>query len=177
MKLSAGNAVSQYISTLEELRDMSKGYIGRAIYEGAKIVADKIKEEIDDIPKEKIKEVQREGLKEGLGIAKMQENDGMWNVKIGFDGYNKFYKSWRWEEQGQPNAMIARAIERGTYFSHPYPFIQKGINKSRRAAEKKMKETVDQYIEVVMANNSTVRDKSYGNKKHVSKMDAWTKQW
>lgn len=161
MKLSVGNAVSDYISKLEDLRDQSKGYIGRAIYEGAKIVADKINAEIDDIPKDKIKEVQREGLKEGLGIAKMQEQDGYWNVKIGFDGYNNFKKSWRWGEQGQPNAMIARAIERGTYFSHPYKFIQKGINKSRKAAEKKMEETVDQYIALEFNDNSQVRDVNY----------------
>lgn len=161
MKLSVGNAVSDYISKLEDLRDQSKGYIGRAIYEGAKIVADTINTEIDGIPKDKIKEVQREGLKEGLGIAKMQEQDGYWNVKIGFDGYNKYYKSDRWGEQGQPNAMIARAIERGTYFSHPYKFIQKGINKSRKAAEKKMEETVDQYIALEFNDNSEVRDVHY----------------
>lgn len=36
----------------------------------------------------------------------------MYNVKIGFDGYNNI-RSKRWP-QGQPNQMVARAIESGT---------------------------------------------------------------
>ena len=30
----------------------------------------------------------KQGLLDGLGITPMRNDDGVWNVKIGFDGYN-----------------------------------------------------------------------------------------
>ena len=70
----------------------------------ADIVADKVRSNIEALPtvteaealsayKEKRKtgltQAQKKGLEEGFGISPMENDKGYWNVKLGFDGYNK----------------------------------------------------------------------------------------
>ena len=87
-----------YVDKLLMLRDKSP--IGKAVYEGAKIVADQIKANIKSIPisyawgtpskpVEGITPYQRKGLIDGFGISHMKNESGYINVKTGFNGYNK----------------------------------------------------------------------------------------
>ena len=151
--------LKNYEDTLKKLENLEK-IAGKAIYEGANIVTNKVRENIRALPsvpdidgikawkagapapitvKEKL------GLLESLGIATMQYNGGVYDVKVYFDGYNdvktKTYPN------GQPNALIARSIESGSSISSAHPFIRPAANAVRKQAQKKMGEVVEEEIE------------------------------
>ena len=78
----------------------------------------------------------------------MRNDNGFYNVKIGFDGYNSVKtKTW---PQGQPNMMVARAVESGTSWMQKQPFMRKAEQSSRSQCEKVMSETVDKEIEKII---------------------------
>ena len=141
---------------------LSKGVddiAGKAIYAGAGIVADAIKENIKDLPivrgygtKENhlpggVTAPQKAGLIDGLGISPMQNDGGYLNVKIGFDGYNAT-KTDKYP-QGQPNQLVARGVESGTSWKQKKPFIRPAINASKSRAEAEMARILEQEIEKI----------------------------
>lgn len=142
---------------------LSKGVddiAGKAIYAGAGIVADAIKENIKALPivrgygTEKdplpggVTAPQKAGLIDGMGISPMQDDGGYLNVKIGFDGYNAT-KTEKYP-QGQPNQLVARGVESGTSWKKKSPFIRPAINASKQRAEDEMARILDEEIEKVM---------------------------
>ena len=141
---------------------LSKGVddiAGKAIYAGAGIVADAIKENIKALPivrgygTEKdplpggVTAPQKAGLIDGMGISPMQNDGGYLNVKIGFDGYNAT-KTEKYP-QGQPNQLVARGVESGTSWKQKKPFIRPAINASKSRAEAEMARILDQEIEKI----------------------------
>lgn len=144
-----GKGLDDYIAQLGNLAYSARDDCGAAIYEGAKIVADEIHGAIQSAPlgspkDGKLLEVQRRGLLDGLGIAAMRMDGGYLNVKIGMDGYNalrtkKFPK-------GQPNALIARALESGTSWSPANPIISRATRSAKAKAEEKMRLVIDERI-------------------------------
>ena len=153
--------LEEYERKLSQLERAYREQIaGKAIYEGAKIVADAIKRGIEGLPivdgygtpDEKlpggVTTIQKGGLLDGLGIAPMQDDMGYLNVKIGFDGYNKM-KTTKYPN-GQPNQLVARGVESGTSWKQKKPFIRPAINASRKEAEKKMAEVIDEEIQKLM---------------------------
>lgn len=132
---------------------------GKAIYAGAGIVADAIKENIKALPivrgygTEKdplpggVTAPQKAGLIDGMGISPMQDDGGYLNVKIGFDGYNAT-KTEKYP-QGQPNQLVARGVESGTSWKQKKPFIRPAINASKSRAEAEMARILDQEIEKI----------------------------
>ena len=141
---------------------LSKGVddiAGKAIYAGAGIVADAIKENIKALPivrgygTEKdplpggVTAPQKAGLIDGLGISPMQSDAGYLNVKIGFDGYNAT-KTEKYP-QGQPNQLVARGVESGTSWKKKSPFVRPAINASKQRAEDEMARILDQEIEKI----------------------------
>ena len=142
---------------------LSKGVddiAGKAIYAGAGIVADAIKENIKALPIVRgygttenplpggVTAPQKAGLIDGLGISPMQNDAGFLNVKIGFDGYNAT-KTEKYP-QGQPNQLVARGVESGTSWKKKSPFIRPAINASKQRAEDEMARILDEEIEKVM---------------------------
>lgn len=132
---------------------------GEAIYEGAKIVADAVKEEIRALPVDErnrpkdgllhgVKKIQKIGLEKGLGIAPLQNDRGFENVKVGFDGYNMLKT--KSNPKGQPNVKIARAVESGTSFSEKIPFVRNALKKSRNQAKKQMNKTFEVALEKLL---------------------------
>lgn len=141
---------------------LSKGVddiAGKAIYAGAGIVADAIKENIKALPIVRgygttenplpggVTAPQKAGLIDGLGISPMQSDAGYLNVKIGFDGYNAT-KTDKYP-QGQPNQLVARGVESGTSWKQKKPFIRPAINASKSRAEAEMARILDQEIEKI----------------------------
>ena len=153
----------EYIEKLEQLsRELKREVIGEAVYEGASIVADAVKAGISSIPTESpgawgtpekplrgLNAKQKAGLHNSFGIAPLKDDgDGFLHVKLGFDGYNDI-KTKRWPK-GQPNAMIARSVERGTSIMKETPFMKKAVAKARNRAREAMKRKVDENIEKIM---------------------------
>ena len=141
---------------------LSKGVddiAGKAIYAGAGIVADAIKENIKALPIVRgygttenplpggVTAPQKAGLIDGMGISPMQNDAGYLNVKIGFDGYNAT-KTEKYP-QGQPNQLVARGVESGTSWKQKKPFIRPAINASKSRAEAQMARILDQEIEKI----------------------------
>lgn len=140
-KFQVGSGIDEYISQLRNLEFNTEDLIGRAIYKGADIVADAIKANIESLPSSACTDVEKAGLLNGFGIARMQDENGYFNVKAGFDGYNDdVTKKW---PHGKPNSMIARSIEGGTSWKAKHPFIAPAVRSSRDAAEKAMAEEIE----------------------------------
>jgi hypothetical protein len=149
-----------YIKQLSALNAGDKGdIIGKTVYAGAAVVADAVRKSIEDLPVgpgtakdgeliDTVTPTQKRGLLDGFGISHIQDDDGFLNVKLGFDGYNgtrtKNYP------KGQPNVLIARAVNSGTTFRKKTRFVDKAVSSSRKASEKAMDETCNREIEKIM---------------------------
>lgn len=159
-KFTVGKGLDEYIKQLGDLEFRSDGIAGRAIYEGAKVVADKIRANIEALPvqtgspkrgeKRDPTQVEKDGMLAGLGVAKKQVDGGFINVKIGMDGYNthvtpKYPK-------GHPNSMIARTINAGSTWMNRHPFINNAVSSTKKAAEEAMRAVIEEGI------NETMRD-------------------
>lgn len=154
--------LAEYELMLSRLAQGAEDIAGKAIYAGAEIVADAIRSNIQGlqaVPDEvgaiayadrspaPLTESAKEGLLDGLGISSMQDDNGYFNVKIGFDGYNGLKT--RKFPQGQPNVMIARSLESGSSIAPKRPFVRPAINAVKKQAEAKMAEIVDEEIEKI----------------------------
>ncbi len=128
--------LEEYEKKLSLLAKDTEQICGAAIYEGASIVADEIKAGIRSLPRKT--GVTQKGLEEGFGISKLREDNGYYNVKLGFDGYNA---------NGEPNVMMARIMESGTSKVTKHPFVRPAMNRAKPAAQDKMAAVLDEEIE------------------------------
>lgn len=153
--------VDDLISQYQKLANDTDAIIGSAIYQGAKVVMRAVESSVEGIitdnrygtaeqPTSGPSSIQKEGLRHSLGIAKLRDDNGFKNVKIGFDGYNRVKtKTW---PQGQPNSMVARSIESGTSWMQKQPFMRKAEQSSRSACERVMGEVVDKEIKKIIGD-------------------------
>ena len=117
-----------YAEDLAKLgRDLPK-LMNSSLYDGAAVLADEVKKEIDNL--RELEPIQRQGLHDGMGVAKFWNENSQTVTKIGFDGYNKKITK-RWPK-GQPNAMIARSVIRGTSWMRPNRFTNRAAKNVRR---------------------------------------------
>jgi len=147
--------LEEYEKQLLKLQNVSRECIGKAIYEGAGLVADRVKQGIHSLPIDErhvrpgeqltgISAKQKAGLIDGFGIAPLKDENGYLHVKLGFAGYNGV--TTRQYPNGQPNSVIARSVNSGTSFRQQIPFVDNAVNASKAAAEQKMKETFDKAL-------------------------------
>lgn len=125
----------------------------KAIYEGAGIVTDAIRGNIRTLRVSRdvhkcVTPQQKEGLLNGLGIAHMRSDNGYYNVKPGFDGYNA-HKGKKYPK-GQPNQLVARSLEKGTSTAPRQAFVAPAVRKSKKAAEAAMAKILDEEIQKIM---------------------------
>lgn len=149
-----------YLLRLETLEGLAKqNLLGNVVYDGAKVVADIVKEEIGGLPVDNRRgsqdnpasgpnQYQKKGLEKSFGIAPIRNDNGFVNVKLGFDGYNGL-KTKRWP-QGQPNQMIARSVERGTSWMKANPFMKRALRKARKQALEVMDSKLQIEIQKIM---------------------------
>ena len=164
-KLMVGSGLDTYIATLEQLAGPAlDADMKRAIYEGAGVMIDAVKAEVNALPvyagfkrgtpENKIEGVsiaQKKGLMDGLGISRMRYDGDFLNAKIGADGYNGI-KTKRWP-QGQPNAMVVRSLEAGTSFLKRSPIITRAVRKARAKTEKTMADAYDKALRQRLGGN------------------------
>ena len=151
--------LEEYEGKLLQLENLSREMIGEAIHDGAGVVADAVKANIQALPIDEryasgstmlygISEAQKQGLLEGFGIAPLQDDGGYLNVKLGFAGYNSVRT--KNNPGGQPNSMIARSVNGGTSFRQRIPFVDNAVNAKKAAAEQKMVDKFDEAVRKVM---------------------------
>ena len=147
--------LDEYEKQLTKLQDISRECVGQAIYQGAKEIADEVKRNIEALPidQRKLKPgqvlhgvtaSQKQGLRDGFGIARIQNDSGYVHVKLGFAGYNSTITDKY--PNGQPNSMIARSLQSGTSFRDRIPFVDNAVSAKKSACEQKMIETFDKVL-------------------------------
>lgn len=151
--------LEEYARYLQKIGANTPEICGKAVYAMADIVANQVRENISKLPtvteaealasyREKsmteLTSAQKKGLEKGFGISPMQNDNGYWNVKLGFDGYNKV-KTKKYPN-GQPNVMIARAVESGSSVRLKNPFVRKAVTATQKQAVEKGKQVADEEI-------------------------------
>lgn len=140
--------LDKYIEQLNKLEKNTDEIIGRAVYEGAGIVADAARAALQNVttdddyhPAGEMREgpttEEKEALEASFGISRMRDENGYVHVKIGFHGRNP---------SGLNNSGMARMIERGSSFMKKQPFITKAVNAKKKQCEEVMAKTLDEEI-------------------------------
>lgn len=160
-KWIVGKGLDNYIAYLQSINAVTDEMIGEAVYDMAKVVADKVRANIEALPAvsneaniatyregySRLSEPEKQGLLDGFGVSPLQDDSGYRNVKLGFDGYNSV-KTKKYP-QGQPNALIARVTESGSSYREKTPFIRPAVNAARKPAEKAGQAKIDEKIKSI----------------------------
>ena len=119
------NGYDQIEVMLGNLAAGTKGIVKASLYEGAKIVADEVKRETERLkesepgkPKEddlkkiyrSVTNLEKNQLKESLGIMTFQYELGGYSTVVGFAGYGG--RKTKTYPQGLPNPLLARAVSK-----------------------------------------------------------------
>lgn len=153
-----------YEELLQKLGKNTDRVVKTALYEGADEIADAIREGVkglpevkaaeaisawrQDVPVDGITKEQKDGLLDGLYLAKMQTDAESTFTQIGFDGYNRVKT--KAYPKGQPNAMIARAVESGSSARRKTPFVRPAAERSKDRAVQRMAAKMDETINEIM---------------------------
>lgn len=147
--------IEQLITTDKQLDRIC----GRSLHPGAKIVSDVCKKKLEALRTDDSwfkrnggfrhgpTKRQKKFLIESMGIAKMRHTGGSYDVKLGFDGYNDIVSE-RWPA-GQPNAVIARSVNKGTSFMEAQPFMDQSIKESEVAVIKAIEKQFEYELEKI----------------------------
>lgn len=136
-----------------------------AVYDGAGLLADEMKEALKSLPiqegknglppyakpGEKLKGIskkQRQDLIDSMGLTKIEERDGWIQTKLGWDGYGSI--TTKKHPKGVPNQLLMRSIESGTSFREKNPIVRKTVNKVNKKVIDKMAQRVDKEIKKEM---------------------------
>ncbi len=130
---------AEFANRIYALGNESKRAIESALTGGAAIVKDEINRGIQGLPE--VTGITKRGLEEGLGISPVGEREGVYDVKVGFEGYN---------DRGIPNAMMARIMESGTSKTPKHPFVGPAKRRSAKAAVDAMQDAFDRELEKIM---------------------------
>lgn len=139
-----------------------------AVFPGAAILAEKIRAEVDALPtisdaqakgnfrsgeiNTALSESQKAGLQASLGITPIRrDRKGMIQASVGFSDYNTVIT--RHFPKGQPNAEVARSIEKGTSYLQRNAFVSRAIRAAKKEATAAMAAEADRQIERIMREN------------------------
>lgn len=147
--------IDEYFKKLNKLGKYSIGLCKRSLYDGAGVVANAVRAETEALPTtdrngdpQEVLEYEKQGLLDGLGVAKMRGDHGLIYTRIDFDGYNRL-RSKKYPN-GHPNSMIARSINSGASNRPKNPFMTRAVNKARKAAIAAMASRMDSDINQIM---------------------------
>lgn len=156
--------IDEYAAKLRALDKAGTSICRAAVYDGAGVVADAIRQRINSlhtitptdaivawretVPVDGITEAQKEGLLDGMHLQKIRDENGFICTEVGFAGYNTV-KTHKFPD-GQPNALIARSIESGSSARQKQPFIRPTVNQVRGAAETAMEIKINDMISKIM---------------------------
>lgn len=144
---------------IEGLAEGVDGLLSKALFEGAKVMADGLKAAIQALPEDPgYKNIKRgdnprnvvtaedkadllsEDKQRGMGISRFQKKTGQVYARIGFKGYGTIKT--KAFPQGRPLVLIARSINSGSSVRVKHPFIKPTINKYKQAANDAMRKAV-----------------------------------
>lgn len=148
------DGLTEVSEMLTQMAEKAPAAASKAVYEGAGIVADEVRSQVDKIHAEPFHYavfVTREpSLEEkaivqaaGAGIAKFRKNGSEVETSVGFA------KAGYAELKGKmvPIAKIANAINSGTSFMKKQPFMRKAASSGGRKAMDAMKQSIEASFE------------------------------
>lgn len=157
IKLSRGG--EEIAKRLESLSQAGEAIGKMATYDGAKVIADGIRQSINALPVDTPRRLRsgerfgvivrgdKEDLANGLGIAEIKRDEDGVRTVIGFAGYGR-HKTKKYPK-GYPLAMLARSVESGSSVRRPNPFVQPTVKAKRKEAKRAMIETGDRAIKEI----------------------------
>lgn len=123
--------IEEYALKLSKLGDKADEVTKKAVYAGAKVIADEIHKNLT----ETLSGESTGDLESSFGITPIsQDKKGNWNCKIGFDGYDK---------AGVPNQLKARVLESGSSRQKKRPFVRPAVRAKKNEALKEMGAVID----------------------------------
>lgn len=147
---------------LEVLGTKGTNMAKACVWEGAKVIADKVKANIGSLPTDSwrpknttkagkynvLTATNKADLESGFGIGEIEVTGGGAQTVIGFAGTgsapSKKYP------RGLPNALLARSIESGSSARSAHPFVRPAVNQSKGAAQAAMQAKADEFIGNIM---------------------------
>lgn len=144
---------------IKEFANLSQDFAKEIVYEGAGIIADAMRKEIETLPIQEdsdgnapfakdgfmlkgITSTQKKDLLDGFGIAPIENDGAVTETNIGFEGYGSVPT--KKYPKGIPNRLLARSIDSGTSFRVKNPFMRRTIQKKKKEAIQKMQEKLDE---------------------------------
>lgn len=147
--------LDEYLDRLRDVQEKTVPLCKRALYDGAAVLADAVRSEVQALPTtdrngdpQAVFEYEKDGLLEGLGIAKMKDRKGYIYTRVDFDGYNRMTS--HEYPKGHPNSMVARAINSGTSKRPKNPFMRRAAKKAAPGSEAAMKNRFDADLNSIM---------------------------
>lgn len=137
--------IDEYRAQLDGILKHVPKLVNMALYDGTNVLATEVQKEIDGLTE--LTPEARAGLHEGLGVARFWHEGEATVTKIGFEGYNK-KRTKRWPK-GQPNAMIARSLIRGTSWQRANRFTQRAAKKARQRCIEAMRNRFDTELQKI----------------------------
>ena len=158
----------QYTAKISALQRDATKMCKAVVYPGAAVLAEKIRAETEALPtisdaealgnfrsgtvNDALSVSQKNGLVESLGISGIKKDrSGMVQTSVGFTGYNGVKT--KHFPNGQPNAEVARSLEKGTSFLKRDRFVERAVKAAREEAIAAMAAEADAYIEKKMQEN------------------------
>lgn len=160
----------EWLRQLEAVRGNTKKLFKMTTYAGAKVLADELKAQTEALPTisdaewirlyrqrgdgvmvPALSETQKRDLLDNFGISTIWVGSDKAGTSVGFTGYNSI-KSDRWPD-GQPNAMVARSLEKGTSFLKRNRFVSRAVKACTKKAVEAMGEEADRVIERIIKEN------------------------
>lgn len=110
------SGIEQELAALSAAGEAAKGVAKWALYEGAGVVADRVKMAAQGLPYHPSTVSQIQGA---IGIMKMQDSSDGVETVVGFDGY--------FQESGFPIPFFVREVEAGTSQIPKRQFVKKAV--------------------------------------------------
>lgn len=131
-----------FVEHLDKIAGMTDEIAQKALYVGAKIYADAMKDELTGV----IKDKKRDALINAFGITPhRQDRNFNYTAHLGFDGYQTV------GDKRVPYQLIARSLNSGAQLSENREitathFAEKAVKKNKQRAQEAMRETVERLI-------------------------------
>ena len=133
IKMSASEDFTLKLSRCSvDIEDIAK----KAIYAGAKIVADRMKVNLENV----LSDEATGQLVAAMGVTPIGLSAGEWNAHIGFDGYDTHHVAFQ---------LIARVLESGTSTRPKKPFVRPTLNQTKKAVEQEMNKVIEEEMKKI----------------------------
>lgn len=143
--------LDEAMKRLEELGARTDELMSKALYEGAKVMADGLKDAIRALPEDSgfkkagelrnvVDPKDKEDMLSHMGISRFRNETGRVYARISFDGYGQI--ATKKFPNGRPVVLIARSINSGSSVRMKHPFIKPTVNQYKSAAMDAMRKVV-----------------------------------